>query len=227
MNEVERKITLSKFWQLISKDKSEIGAIYFYSVLNGLVQLSVPIGVQAIIGFVLGASMVTSIYVLIFLVVSGVLVVGILQMNQMKIIEQIQQRIFTRNAFDFVDKIPRFDLYKADSYYIPEKVNRFFDTLNLQKGISKLLLDIPTALIQIFFGLILLAFYHPFFIVFGLILALILWLILFFTSKEGLETSIKESDYKYESVAWMQQIAKSIKAFKLNQDAELNFRISE
>lgn len=227
LEESKKRNIMSKFWQLITLDKSEIGAIYFYSILNGLVQLSVPIGVQAIIGFVLGASMVTSVYVLIFLVVMGVFIVGLLQVNQMKIIEQIQQRIFTRYAFDFVDKIPKYDLYKADDYNLPEKVNRFFDIINLQKGISKLLLDIPTALIQIFFGLILLAFYHPFFIAFGLILALLLWLILFVTSKNGLETSLIESTYKYESVAWMQEIAKCIKPFKLSQDSSLKYIIAD
>lgn len=223
MENKDFKTLMQRFWHLVSLDKSDIGSIYFYAILNGLIQLSVPIGVQAIIGFVLGASMVTSIYILIFLVVLGVFIVGVLQVNQMKIIEKIQQRIFTRNAFDFVDKIPRFDLFKTDNYYMPEKVNRFFDTLNLQKGFSKLLLDIPTAIIQILFGLILLTFYHPFFIAFGFLLVLLLLIILYFTSKNGLKYSIDESDYKYEVVSWMQEIAKSIKSFKLNRDTDLNF----
>mgnify|MGYP003403631394 FL=1 len=218
---------LERFWNLIRLDRSDISSIYFYAILNGLMQLSVPIGIQSIIGFVLGASMATSIYVLIFLVVMGVFIVGVLQVNQMKIIERIQQKIFTRYAFEFVDKIPKFDLYKTDNYFLPEKANRFFDTVNLQKGFSKLLLDIPTALIQILFGLILLSFYHPLFIIFGITLALLLFLIVYFTSKNGLETSINESNYKYEVVAWMQEISKSIKSFKLNQDTGLNFKSTD
>jgi len=218
---------LERFWNLIRLDRSDISSIYFYAILNGLMQLSVPIGIQSIIGFVLGASMATSIYVLIFWVVMGVFIVGVLQVNQMKIIERIQQKIFTRYAFEFVDKIPKFDLYKTDNYFLPEKANRFFDTVNLQKGFSKLLLDIPTALIQILFGLILLSFYHPLFIIFGITLALLLFLIVYFTSKNGLETSINESNYKYEVVAWMQEISKSIKSFKLNQDTGLNFKSTD
>lgn len=208
-------------WQLINSNKTDVGAIYFYAILNGLLQLSVPIGIQAIIGFVMGASMVTSLYILIGLVVLGVFIVGVLQVNQMKIIERIQQRIFLNYGFSFIDKITNFDLYKTDSNYLPEKVNRFFDTLNLQKGFSKLLLDVPTAIIQVLFGLILLAFYHPFFIAFGLILAITLWIVIFFTSKKGLATSIEESTYKYNFVAWMQEVAKSVKAFKLNNETDL------
>ncbi len=227
MTNIDTTKPLERFWNLIRLDRSDISSIYFYAILNGLMQLSVPIGIQSIIGFVLGASMATSIYVLIFLVVMGVFIVGVLQVNQMKIIERIQQKIFTRYAFEFVDKIPKFDLYKTDNYFLPEKANRFFDTVNLQKGFSKLLLDIPTALIQILFGLILLSFYHPLFIIFGITLALLLFLIVYFTSKNGLETSINESNYKYEVVAWMQEISKSIKSFKLNQDTGLNFKSTD
>lgn len=139
----------------------------FFAILSGLIQLSLPVGVQAIIGFVLGGTLSASLAVLITVLVAGVLLAGIMQINQMKIIEKIQQRIFVKYAYAFADRIPKLDLKEIDSYYLPELVNRFFDTVSLQKGISKLLLDLPMAMIQILFGLILLPFYHPFFIFFG------------------------------------------------------------
>lgn len=219
---MEKGNPLKRFWQLVNTEKSDLVSIYFYAILSGLVQLSVPIGVQSIIGFVLGASMVTSMYVLIFLVVLGVFIVGVLQINQMRIIEKIQQKIFARYAFTFTDKIPTFDLYKTDNYYLPEKVNRFFDTLSLQKGVSKLLLEIPTAVIQILFGLILLALYHPLFIAFGIILLFTLWAILKFTSNNGLSTSLQESNYKYELVSWLQEMARAVKSFKFSRDSNLD-----
>ena len=55
------------------------------------------------------------------------------------------------------------------NYYPPELANRFFDTLTIQKGLSKILIDVPTAILQILFALILLSFYHPFFIIFGVL----------------------------------------------------------
>ena len=223
----EKTSAVRHLFNLIRLEKTDITSIYFYSILSGGLQLSVPIGLQAIIGFILGASMATSIYVLIFLVVSCVLIVGILQINQMKIIERIQQKIFTRYAFDFADKIPKFDLYKTDQYYLPEKVNRFFDTISLQKGFSKLLLDVPTALIQIFFGLLLLAFYHPFFITLAFILVLVFWLVLHLTRKTGLSSSIRESVRKDEVVAWLEEIAKSILPFKFSQENDLSVKTTD
>jgi ATP-binding cassette, subfamily B, bacterial len=212
-----------RIWQLLQFDKEDVLSIYFYAILNGLLQLSVPVGIQAIIGFVMGAAMVTSIYVLIFLVVLSVLIVGILQINQMKIIEKIQQKIYTRFAFEFVDKISKLDLYQNDAYYLPEKVNRFFDTIIVQKGFSKLLLDVPVALIQIIFGLILLSFYNPLFIIIGLIFVIILWSILSITGQKGLETNALESNFKYETISWIQELAR-IRSFKLSQDSGLDFK---
>jgi ATP-binding cassette, subfamily B, bacterial len=219
---MEKVNPFKRLWNLILLDRSEVGAIYFYAMLSGLVNLSLPLGIQAIIGFVLGASMVTSIYVLIILVVMGVAAVGLMQINQMKIIEKIQQKIFTRYAFEFADKIPRFDLMKTDGFYLPEKVNRFFDVLNVQKGLSKLLLDVPVASIQIIFGLVLLALYHSFFIVFGLTLIFVLTLIFRLTGANGLKTSLQESVNKYKTVGWLEEMARVINPFKLGYDAHLN-----
>jgi ABC-type bacteriocin/lantibiotic exporter with double-glycine peptidase domain len=166
--------------------------------------------------------MVSSIYVLIFFVVLGVFLVGLLQLNQMKIIETIQQRVFASYAYTFADTIPRMDLKKMDHYFIPEKVNRFFDTVNIQKGFAKLLLDIPIASVQIVFGILLLALYHPLFILLGIFLIILLFLIFNLTSRRGIATSIQESNYKYEVVGFFNEIGRTLKSFKFSQGSDLN-----
>ena len=213
---------LKRVQALIQEHKKEVTSIYLFSILGGIVNLSLPLGVQTIIGLVMGATMVTSIYVLIFLVVLGVFLMGLFQINQMKIIESIQQKIFAHYAYDFADKIPQLDLKQMDKYHIPEKVNRFFDTLNIQKGFAKLLLDIPVATVQILFGIILLSLYHPLFIILGLILLVLLGLILYYTSQKGIETSIEESNYKYGVAGFFGEIARTIKTFKFSQGSDLN-----
>jgi ABC-type bacteriocin/lantibiotic exporter with double-glycine peptidase domain len=211
---------LKKFFQVIRLEKKEVSAIYFYSILSGLIQLSLPLGIQAIINFAQAAAgsgrLPVSIGILIALVLGGVLVAGILQVNQMKIIEKIQQRLFTRYAFEFSFKIPRVDSNAINHYHFPELVNRFFETVTLQKGLSKFLLDIPMAIIQILFGLILLSFYNPTFIFLGLLLFMLLYLVLYFTAKRGLAESMNESDYKYKVAGWMQEVARAFKSFKVS-----------
>ena len=213
---------LTRILNLVKLERKEITAVYIYAILNGLIQLSLPIGVQAIIGFVLGASMRASLIVLIGLIVLGVLAVGIMQINQMKVIEKIQQKIFVRYSFAFADHIPKLDLKKIDNIYLPELVNRFFDIPVLQKSLSKILLDIPTASIQILFGLILLSFYHPAFILFGTILIILLWIILRFTGSNGLQTSLEESTFKYKVAGWLEETARVIRSVKSAKSTELH-----
>lgn len=213
---------VARILNLVKLERKEITAVYFYAILNGLIQLSLPLGVQAIIGFVLGASMRASLIVLIALVVAGVLVAGIMQVNQMKIIEKIQQKIFVRYSFAFAEHIPQLDLKKTDNIYLPELVNRFFDIPVLQKSLSKILLEIPTATIQIIFGLLLLSFYHPAFILFGAILIFLLWLILKYSGNTGLQTSLEESSYKYKVAGWLEEMARVIKSTKLAQNNDLH-----
>ncbi|MBL7741453.1 MAG: ATP-binding cassette domain-containing protein [Chitinophagaceae bacterium] len=215
---------VARILNLVSLERKEISAIYFYAILSGLIQLSLPLGVQAIIGFVLGGSMTISLVLLITLVVAGVLCTGLLQIGQMQVIEKVEQKIFVHYSFDFARRIPQFDLKKTDAYYLPELVNRFFEIPSLQKGLSKLMLDIPAATIQILFGLLLLSFYHPAFILFGLVLVLILWLILYYTGNKGLQTSLAESSYKYQVAAWLEELARLIKSFKFSKGSSINLQ---
>ncbi|MHA8068945.1 peptidase domain-containing ABC transporter [Aquirufa ecclesiirivi] len=219
-----KKNPIDRISKLVVDHKKEVTSIYLFSIVSGLVNLSLPLGVQSIIGLVMGATMVTSIYVLIFFIVLGVLLVGLLQINQMKIIEAIQQRIFTQYSYDFADKIPKMDLMKNDQYFIPEKVSRFFDIVNIQKGFAKLLLDIPMASVQILFGTILLSLYHPFFIVFSLVLLIMLVFILYVTSQVGIQTSIEESNHKYNVASFFSEIGRTLKSFKFSQGFALNFK---
>jgi ABC-type bacteriocin/lantibiotic exporter with double-glycine peptidase domain len=215
---------VSRILQVIKLEKNEISSVYFYAILNGLIQLSLPLGIQSIISFVLGGTISTSLIIMITLVVTGVFLNGMLQVNQMRLIEKVQQKIFVRYSFEFAERIPRLNLQSVDGYYLPELVNRFFDTVVLQKGISKLMLDIPAATIQILFGLLLLSFYHPVFIFFGLVLVLIIYLILRFTSAKGMESSLKESDYKYAIAGWLEEMARVIKSFKFSRNNSLNIQ---
>lgn len=209
-------------FKYVTKEKKDVTNIYFYAILNGLVQLSVPLGIQSIVSFVMGATMATSIYILIAFVVLGTWLVGYFRLKVMQIIEKIQQKIFVEFSLAFAEKLPKLNLSATRKYYLPELVNRFFDTQNLQKGISKILLEIPTALIQILFGILLLSFYHPWFLVFGALVIICVIFIFRFTMESGIKSSIDESDKKYEVASWLEDIAASIKTFKLNSKTEIH-----
>ena len=165
--------------------------------------------------------MSTSWIVLVVLVTIGVVFSGALQLMQLRIIETIQQRIFTRASFELSYRFPKIRMDELRNYYPPELANRFFDTLTIQKGLSKILIDVPSAVLQIIFALILLSFYHPFFIIFGILLLFLIYVVFKFTAQRGLQTSLDESKNKYKVAHWIQEVARTMVSFKLSGNTSL------
>jgi ABC-type bacteriocin/lantibiotic exporter with double-glycine peptidase domain len=206
---------LKRLGRLLGNEKRDIAYIYVYAMIIGLISLSLPIGIQSIINLVSGGMFTNSIVVLISLVIVGVLVSGGLQIMQMTMVEILQRRIFAKASFELAYRIPRVKIESLAGYYPPELMNRFFEVVNIQKGLPKLLIDISAATLQIVFGMLLLSFYHPFFVVFTFLLIGILYFIFRFTGNKGLETSLKESKYKYKTAEWFEELARTLSTFKL------------
>ena len=204
-----------RFFGLLKEEKNQVYAIYFYAVLNGLITLSLPLGIQAILNFILGGRITTSWIILVVIVALGVIFGGFLQISQLQIMEKLQQRIFSKSGLSIAYRLPRVKTEILHGEYGPEIVNRFFDTVNLQKGLAKILIDFSAALLQVVFGLLLLSFYHPSFILFGLGLFGILALIFYFTAPRGMETALKESSYKYQTAYWLEEVGRTLNSFKL------------
>jgi ABC-type bacteriocin/lantibiotic exporter with double-glycine peptidase domain len=210
-----------RFIGLVKLEKKDIYQIFYYAIFGGVVSLSLPLGIQAIINLIQGAQISTSWIILVIVVTLGVIFSGALQLMQLRIIETIQQRIFMRASFELSYRFPKIKMSELRNYYPPELANRFFDTLMIQKGLSKILIDIPTALLQIIFALTLLSFYHPFLIVFGILLLLLIFIVFNFTAKKGLETSLIESKNKYKVAHWIQEVARTLVSFKLSGETNL------
>ena len=224
----EHPSPLKRLLNLLGTERRDIIYLYVYAIAVGIISLSLPLGTQAIVGFISGGMWFNSVVLLIALVIIAIVVTGGLQIMQISMVEIMQRRIFAKTAFEFAYRIPRIDAEALLKYYAPELINRFFDILTLQKGLPKLLIDLLTAAVQIFFSLILLSFYHPFFVFFGLLLVTILSLIFYFTGPKGLASSIVESKYKYKVAYWLEELARALNSFKVAGTTQLPMkRVSE
>lgn len=217
--------TSQRLLNLLKLDKKDILQIFFYAIFAGLISLSLPLGIQAIINLIQSGRVSVSWIVLVFIVISGVALVGVLSLMQLRITENLQQKIFIRSSFEFGFRLPKIKTEELYNQYPPELANRFFDTLTIQKGATKLLIDFSSALLQITFGIILLSLYHPFFILFGVLLFMLLYIIFRFSYNSGLSTSMKESKYKYKVASWLQEIARNNFSFK--KASNLDFALTK
>lgn len=216
-----------RFWKLLSLYKKQIRHIYVYALFIGIVNLSLPLGIQAIINFLQTGQLTITWVILVGFVLVGITITGILQVLQLRVVENIQQDLFSRSAFEFAYRIPKISFLQLDKIHAPELVNRFFDTLTIQKGLPKILIDFSLAVFQITFGLILLTIYSPYFILLGFTLAIILWIIFKITGPRGLTSSLKESKYKYYMAHWLEEIARLNRSFKILSNNRFHLKKSD
>lgn len=189
--------------------------ILLYAVVAGLINLSLPLGIQAIIGLIAGGAISASWGILVAFVIIGAILTGGLRLMQLSIMEHMQRQIFTDSALEFAIRIPRLNLELLRKEYLPELVNRFFDTQNIQKGLPKMLIDGSTAILQILFSLLLLSFYHTTFVLTSLLLLGVLGILFWWTVPLGMATSLKESKHKYKIAFWLEEISRVSSTFKL------------
>lgn len=200
--------------RLLNTERRDIWYVYLYAIVAGLISLSLPLGIQAVFNLVSGGMVFSSVYVLIGLVVIGVIVSGFILVGQQVLVEVLQQRIFVKAAFEFTYRLPRIQPESLEGTYPPELMNRFFDVLTIQKGLPKLLIDLTAAVVQILFGIILLSFYHPVFIAFGLITLLVVGGLIGLFGDSALKTSLSESKYKYKVAAWLEDMASRLTSLR-------------
>ena len=206
--------TIRKLFKLLALEKQDITAIYIYAVLSGILSLTMPLGIQQLVMIVTAGVFPTQAVTLLIFILIGTLFAGIVYVLQLTVVEDIQRRIYARGAFDFIRKVPLMQVESALRQNASELMNRFFDVLNIQKGILKLLSDYSTATLQVLFGLLLLSFYHPYFILFSITLIIIVVALIRLTGSKGLETSIQESKFKYKMAHWLQQSARNLNALQ-------------
>lgn len=212
---------VQRFFRMLQPNGHAIKNLYIFAIINGLIALSLPLGIQAIINLIQGGEVSASWILLVTIVILGYLFSGGLQLVQLRITEDLQKDIFVRSAFDFAYRIPRIKMEILENHYAPELMNRFFDTITIQKGVAKILMDFTAAALSIIFGLILLSFYHPFFIIFSILVFLIVFIVGNYVFKRGLKSSIMESKYKYKVAFWLEEVARTNTTFRLSCDASL------
>ncbi len=201
--------------RLLGSYRREIRLVILYAVVIGAINLSLPLGIQALIGQIAGGSISASWGVLILFIAVGAMLVGLLRVMQLSIMEHLQRRVFTDSAIEFGVRIPRLNLEMLRREHLPEIVNRFFDTLTIQKGVPKLIIDGSTAALQIIFSLLLLSFYHASFVLFSLLLLAVLGALFWWTAPVGLASSLKESKQKYRLAYWLEELGRVAATFKL------------
>lgn len=206
--------------RLFADDRKDIGLVLVFSMAVGILTLATPITVQTLVNFVSFGGMVQPLIVLAILLFGFLSLAGAIRILQTYVVEVLQRRLFVRVLADLSIRLPRVTADCYDRQNGPELVNRFFDIVTVQKVAAMLLLDGTSVVLQVFVGLVIMAFYHPFLLAFDVALVLLIAFVIFVHGRGAVRTAIKESKTKYAVVATLEEMARYPLVFKLAGAAE-------
>lgn len=205
---------------LLQGERRTLWVAFVYSVVIALLALVVPIAVQSLVNTIAFGSVLQPLVVLTLFVFVALGFSTVMNVLRAGVVEIIQRSIFARVATDVTWRLLRVRVSAFDRYYGPELVNRFFDTVTVQKSAALLLIDGLSILMQTVIGMVLLALYHPWLLAFDVLLVVAMGIIIFVLGRGALATSINESKTKYALVAWLEQLAANLVTFKSAGGAE-------
>jgi ABC-type bacteriocin/lantibiotic exporter with double-glycine peptidase domain len=199
---------VSRILGLIRTERASLAVAVVYSVATGLLSLALPVAVQALVNTVAFGSVLQPVAVLTLLVTAALGAAALLYVLRAIVLERMQRRIFARQASDVLDSLLRYKVSALDGQHVPELVNRFLDVTTVQKAASVLLVDGLTLATQTLAGVVLLAAYHPYLLVFDVVLVVAIIVVLVVLGRGAVRTSIEESRSKYEVLAWFEEVAR-------------------
>lgn len=206
--------------RLMKPERGDVLAVILYALGVGVLSLATPLAIEALVMTVALNQIVQQLVTLSVILLLCLSLAALLKGMQIHLVEMLQRRLFTRLASDLAYRLPRVRADFYDLHYGPELVNRFFEILTIQKVSSALLLDAVSIVLGAFFGMIVLAFYHPFLLGYDVFLLLLMAFCTFWLGRGAIHNAIEESKAKYSLAGELQEIARSPLAFKVDGAAD-------
>ena len=194
--------------RIVSLDGREIFILLVYTIALGLVAAAVPLASQILVNQAAFTGAAPPILAL-SVIVLGVLLVGtFIRLFQIRVAALIAKRTFVRSAIEGTRALldSPSQAYEFDDR---EVANRFFDVMTFQVAFSVLASEVLGVLVVSLVGIAILAFYHPLFFSFSIVVALTCMLIIGFSAKQGVKRGTRRSSEKYRVAFWLSQIAEN------------------
>lgn len=211
----EKKI-FKNIKQIVSEDKKNIFYLLYYSAIEAILVLAIPLASVFIINSVLAHSSI-SIFVLGTIVIIIFILTTLLQIMKEYIIEKFQQKIFVSSAMKISQMATALQKVSLDKKHSMDKLmNYFFDITSIQKVFPVLLLDGTGLLIKVVVSLLLLLAFNPSLFSIGLFFFISFIVFIIFLGKNGINAAIARSDAKHNSIYYLQDIP-----YKKDSDQEV------
>src|ERR671916_3282944 len=151
---------------LFRLERRVLGLIVSYALAIGLFSLIVPLTVQELVNTFAFAIQPIMIVTLTGIMALTLIFVAGLRILQTRSVEILVQRLYTRISLALTQQLPRF----RDEMPLAKYVNYFVEAEQAPRALVAMLVDLMNVMVGGMVGMTMLIFYHPYFLVFDLIL---------------------------------------------------------
>ena len=200
--------------KILSDDKNFFITTVIYGIAIAILSLALPLSVQLLINSVAFTALIQPVIILgvvLFLLLGFSAILNALQFY---VGEIFQRRFFARMSAEITIKLIDSDHKNFEQSNQTEFVNRFFDVINIQKIVPKILVKTFSLILQTIAGLTLVALYHPLLLLFSLLIIFSITAIWKIFSKPAFITKFYSSRRKYDVAGWLEDIARNNIIFK-------------
>lgn len=203
--DIKNKV-LHGFFQTLKSDKNSVYYVLYYTLLEGILVLSIPLTSSFIINSLIAHSYISLMTLGIIISVVFIFII-FLRITQEYIIEKFEQRVFVNEGYNIANKAFRLKQEnRITAYPIDKLMNYFFDITTVQKILPILILNGAGLIIQIIMTLLLLMIFNMnLFIGAFSVIVIYLFAIVFF-GKNGIIFAVKRSDTKHNAIHFLQKI---------------------
>jgi putative ABC transport system ATP-binding protein len=216
-NDIDKPQIIFFLKRILAEESSFFWLITIYGIAVSILSLSVPMAVQFLINSIAFTALIQPIIVLTAIIFVLLSIYGVLNILQFWVSENFKRRFFARISCDVGLTLLHAENKVFEEANQVEMVNRFFESVTIQKKIPKFFTKTFATILQTIVGLILISFYHPLFLVFSFFMIISICLIWKFFYKKAVVASFYESRRKYDLAGWLEDIAGKNKSFKSEQ----------
>ena len=202
------------FFNILRPEANFYWLALVYGVGISLLSLATPISVQMLINTVANTAMATPLVVLTLTLFALLMMFALLYGLRIHLMEMFSRRFYAR----MVAEISLLSVYAKNPFFGDARksslFNRYFDVVNVEKAIPILFVGGFTVVLQVFTGFILVSLYHPYFLLFTIIMSAMIWLIWGIWGSRAVRTGIDLSHAKHGTAAWLERIGESNGFFK-------------
>lgn len=201
-----KTLLIDSIKKIIYEDKKNIIHLFYYSVIDAILVLSIPLASSIVINSVLAHASL-SVAVLGAIVLVLFIFITILQLLKEYIVEKFQQKVFLSTGIDIALKALSIENKSPESDAMHLKMmNYFFDITAIQKFFPILLLDGVGLAVKILVSLLLLLAFDPVLFGAGALFFSIYIVLLVFLGRSGPEYALNRSDAKHNAIYYLQHI---------------------